>query len=323
MIETMKNNLIINEEKSIKNTLLYIRNLQVNTESYESKILAEENIENIIKYQIVYEGENRVLKYDVSNTVGFDEYLKTKRLKKEDICKIVSSIDDILLSVENYLLAEGSIVLDLKLIRVAKNARGNISFKFIAIPNFNSDFSYELSKFLIRILRHIDIEDKEALTLAYGLFVRSSKDNYTMNDLMELVDKVYDKRMSIDDEFNIDEMIKYDEEMASEISEEIILENKERTLGEEINETVIGQNLITSNDEDKLIIDASTKEIIGDALLNDFDKEDEKIEKSNKKPFSLKKNKALKGNISLSLVVFALVPVLVLALPIIYFFVYV
>ena len=323
MIETMKNNLIINEEKSIKNTLLYIRNLQVNTESYESKILAEENIENIIKYQIVYEGENRVLKYDVSNTVGFDEYLKTKRLKKEDICKIVSSIDDILLSVENYLLAEGSIVLDLKLIRVAKNARGNISFKFIAIPNFNSDFSYELSKFLIRILRHIDVEDKEALTLAYGLFVRSSKDNYTMNDLMELVDKVYDKRMSIDDEFNIDEMIKYDEEMASEISEEIILENKERTLGEEINETVIGQNLITSNDEDKLIIDASTKEIIGDALLNDFDKEDEKIEKSNKKPFSLKKNKALKGNISLSLVVFALVPVLVLALPIIYFFVYV
>ena len=323
MIETMKNNFIINEEKSIKNTLLYIRNLQVNTESYESKILAEENIENIIKYQIVYEGENRVLKYDVSNTVGFDEYLKTKRLKKEDICKIVSSIDDILLSVENYLLAEGSIALDLKLIRVAKNARGNISFKFIAIPNFNSDFSYELSKFLIRILRHIDVEDKEALTLAYGLFVRSSKDNYTMNDLMELVDKVYDKRMSIDDEFNIDELIKYDEEMASEISEEIIIENKERALGEEINETVIGQNLITSNDEDKLIIDASTKEIIGDALLNDFDKEDEKIEKSNKKPFSLKKNKALKGNISLSLVVFALVPVLVLALPIIYFFVYV
>ena len=323
MIETMKNNLIINEEKSIKNTLLYIRNMQVNTESYESKILAEENIENIIKYQIVYEGENRVLKYDVSNTVGFDEYLKTKRLKKEDICKIVSSIDDILLSVENYLLAEGSIVLDLKLIRVAKNARGNISFKFIAIPNFNSDFSYELSKFLIRILRHIDVEDKEALTLAYGLFVRSSKDNYTMNDLMELVDKVYDKRMSIDDEFNIDELIKYDEEMASEISEEIILENKERALGEEINETVIGQNLITSNDEDKPIIDASTKEIIGDALLNDFDKEDEKIEKSNKKPFSLKKNKALKGNISLSLVVFALVPVLVLVLPIIYFFVYV
>ena len=323
MIETMKNNLIINEEKSIKNTLLYIRNMQVNTESYESKILAEENIENIIKYQIVYEGENRVLKYDVSNTVGFDEYLKTKRLKKEDICKIVSSIDDILLSVENYLLAEGSIALDLKLIRVAKNARGNISFKFIAIPNFNSDFSYELSKFLIRILRHIDVEDKEALTLAYGLFVRSSKDNYTMNDLMELVDKVYDKRMSIDDEFNIDELIKYDEEMASEISEEIILENKERALGEEINETVIGQNLITSNDEDKPIIDASTKEIIGDALLNDFDKEDEKIEKCNKKPFSLKKNKALKGNISLSLVVFALVPVLVLALPIIYFFVYV
>lgn len=323
MIETMRNNLIINEEKTIKNTLLYIRNLQVNTESYESKILAEENIENIIKYQIVYEGENRVLKYDVSNTIGFDEYLKTKRLKKDDICKIISAIDDILFSVENYLLSESSIALDLKLIRVTKNARGSMLFKFIAIPNYNSDFSYELSKFLIRILRHVDVEDKEALTLAYGLFVRSSKDNYTMNDLMELIDKVYDKKTSIDDDFNIEELIKYDEEMASEISEEIIAENQEKALGDEIAETVIDQNLITSTDDDKLIIDASTKEIIGDSLLNDFDKEDEKIEKSNKKPFLLKKNKALKGNISLSLVVFALVPMLVLALPIIYFFVYV
>ena len=319
----MKNNLIINEEKSIKNTLLYIRNLQVNTESYESKILAEENIENIIKYQIVYEGENSVLKYDVSNTVGFDEYLKTKRLKKEDICKIVSSIDDILFSVENYLLSENSIALDLKLIRVAKNGRGKISFKFIAIPNFNSDFSYELSKFLIRILRHIDVEDKDALTLAYGLFVRSSKDNYTMNDLMELIDRVYDKKISCDDEFNIEELIKYDEEMASEISEEIILDNKNQSFDDEIGETVIDQNLITSNDEGKLIIDASTKEIIGDALLNDFDKEDEKIEESNKKPFLLKKNKALKGHISLSLVVFALIPVVAIALPIIFYFVYV
>ena len=323
MIEMMKNNLIINEEKSIKNTLLYIRNLQVNTESYESKILAEENIENIIKYQIVYEGENSVLKYDVSNTVGFDEYLKTKRLKKEDICKIVSSIDDILFSVENYLLSENSIALDLKLIRVAKNGRGKISFKFIAIPNFNSDFSYELSKFLIRILRHIDVEDKDALTLAYGLFVRSSKDNYTMNDLMELIDRVYDKKISCDDEFNIEELIKYDEEMASEISEEIILDNKNQSFDDEIGETVIDQNLITSNDEGKLIIDASTKEIIGDALLNDFDKEDEKIEESNKKPFLLKKNKALKGHISLILVVFALIPVVAIALPIIFYFVYV
>ena len=144
-----------------------------------------------------------------------------------------------------------------------------------------------------------------------------------MNDLMELIDRVYDKKISCDDEFNIEELIKYDEEMASEISEEIILDNKNQSFDDEIGETVIDQNLITSNDEGKLIIDASTKEIIGDALLNDFDKEDEKIEESNKKPFLLKKNKALKGHISLILVVFALIPVVAIALPIIFYFVYV
>ena len=321
MIEIMKNNILISEEKSIKNTILYIRNVNVNVESYESKILAEENIENIIKYQIVYEGENRVLKYDVSNTVGFDEYLKTKKLKKEDICKIIASIDDILFSVENYLLSESSIALDLKLIRVVKNANNKVSYKFIAIPNYNSDFSYELSKFLIRILRYVDVEDKEALTLAYGLFVRSSKDNYTINDLMELIDKVYDKRLIEEEEFNVEELMKYDEEMASEISEEIMAESKNAISGEEVND--VTENVITSNGDNSLIIDTTTKEILGDSILNDFDEEDEKVEKANKKIIPLKKNKVLKGQISFGVIGFALAPLLVVALPLIYYFVYV
>ena len=321
MIETMRNNLIISEEKNIKNTLIYLRNVQLNLESYEAKILAEENIENIIKYQVVYEGENRVLKYDVSSTIGFDEYLKQKKLNKDDICRIIYSIDDILFSVENYLLAESSIALDLKLIRVAKKSNGKSVFRFIAIPNYNSDFSYELSKFLIRILRHVDVEDKDALSLAYGLFVRSSKDNYTINDLMELIDKVCDKRKINDEEFNIEELIKYDEEMASEISDEIVAENSELIMNDEMVGNV--DNVITSDNEDNVIIDTTTKEILGESLLNDFDREDEKIEKSKEGPILFKKKKLLKGKVSAGLIAVALVPVLILSLPIIYYFVYV
>ena len=310
-MDIVKNNLIISEEKSIKNTMLYIKNANINAESYEAKILSEENIENIIKYQIVYDGENRVLRYDVSNTIGLDEYLKTNKLKKEDICKIVYSIDDILLSVENYLLSENSVALDLKFVRVIRKTNGGITFKFIAIPNYNSDFSYELSKFLVRILRFIEIEDKGALSLAYGLFVRSSKDNYTINDLMELVDKVCDKSINYDGEYNVEDLIKYDEEMASEISEDVIEENRSEFVNEEIKSYSEINNVITSSDDSGLVIDATTKGIIGENLLDNFDKEDKKI----------KKNKALKGNISLNFVGFALAPIIIVALPLIYFFV--
>lgn len=318
-MEMLNSELVISEEKNIKNTLLYIKNSNVNTESYESKILSEDNIENMIKYQLVYDGENRVLKYDVSGTIGLDEYLKQKKLTKKDICKVLFAIDEILLSIENYLLSENSLALDLKLIRVLKKKSDSICFKFIAIPNYNSCFSYELSKFLIKLLRHVDVEDKDALTLSYGLFVRSSKDNYTMNDLMELVDKVYNKE---EENISIDELIKYDEEMASEISENIdetaSLEEYERVLSRERVES----NVITSNDESGIIIDSKTKGILSESLLEDFDKEDEKIIEVNRKPFAFRSKKALKGHISLGIIGYILAPIVVVAIPILYYFVY-
>ena len=319
-MEMLNNKLVICEEKNIKNTLLYIKNINVNVESYESKILSEDNIENLIKYQIAYEGENRVLKYDVSNTIGFDEYLKLQRLTTKDICRILYAIDEILQSIENYLLSENSLALDLKLIRVSKKKIDNIRIKFIAIPNYNSSFSFELSKFLIGLLRHVDVEDREALTLAYGLFVRSSKDNYTMNDLMELVDKVYNR---VEDEnISMDELIKYDEEMASEIAN-VIVEDDEPNEYEEIesrDDSV--SNTIAASDENTVIIDAKTKGILSESLLENFDKEDEKIIVANKKPFAFKSKRAFKGHINLGIIGYILAPIVVIALPILYFFVY-
>ena len=322
MMEMLRNSLIISEEKNIKNTALYIKNVNINAESYESKILSEENIENIIKFQVVYDGDKRILKYDVSNSISLDEYLKTKKLNKNDLCKIISAVDEILLSVENYLLSENSIALDLKLVRVVKKANNSIGFRFIAIPNYQSDFSYELSRFLIRLLRHVDVDDKDALSLAYALFVRSSKDNYTMNDLMELVDKNYDKNKNVDDGPSIDDLIRYDEEMASEVSEDSIDESKINVYNDDFDQSASMNNIITSDEQNSLVIDAATKEILGENLLDDFDKEDESIKKGNTKMKGLKKKVALKGHISFGIIGYILAPIIIVALPLLYYFVY-
>ena len=226
LINNYISNIDIIEEKGIKNTSLYIGNIKCNPESYEYKILSEENIDNILKFQLTYDGENRVLKYDVSNTLSLEEYVKTNKLSKRDICNILTSIDEILLSIENYLISENALFLDLKAIRLMRYRNNKIKYKFVAMPNANLDFSYELSKFLIRILKYVDVEDRDALSLAYGLFVRSSKDNYTMNDLMELIDKAKGNEDIESYDVNVDDLMNYDEEIAKEISEEIMEENK-------------------------------------------------------------------------------------------------
>ena len=324
MEKTVSNNIEIFEEKNIKNTSLYIKNIRLNAESYEAKILTEENIENVIKYQIVYEGESRLLKYDVSNTISFEEYLKTNRLRKKDVCDILLAIDDILFSIENYLISENSILLDLKAIRIVKN-RNRIRYRFITIPNLNYDFSYELSKFLIRILRFVDVEDKDALSLAYSLFVKSSKDNYTMNDLMEIVDKVRDKNSHIDYDVTLEDLINYDEEMAKEISEEVMEENKYDFTSidaDNVNKEMEIENKkhkSSATDEDSIEIDDETNDILEESLFNDFNKDDKKIIKFKKNIFGIKKKKALKGHINIGLIGLSLAPIILILLPTLYF----
>ena len=316
MNEIMKNKMVINEVKNIRNTLVILRNINIDSECYESKILMEENIDNIFKYQINYEGENRILSFDVSKTISLDEYLSNNKLKKDDVCRLIYSIDGILLSLENYLVSENSLALDLKLIRVVCNKDKIIDFKFIAIPNFNNDFSYELSRLLIRVLRFIDVTDKEALNIAYGLFVRSSKENYTINDLLELVEST-NKNVPL---YKYDENLisEYDEELADKLATDDENVDYFENIENDATEIKNDDTNVSAND-DSLLIDDDTKEILSDTLYEDFDKEDKKILKFAKKSRNKKFRKVLNAYIKLDFICYVITPIILIIMPILYY----
>ena len=103
------------------------------------------------------------------------ETLKERRLKIDDIKNLVKAVKDALSMSENLDLNFDNIGFD-----------DDLRLTTINSSKEKMDISYEISKFLIKVLRFIDVNDKEALNLGYNLFVRSSKENYTINDLMEV-----------------------------------------------------------------------------------------------------------------------------------------
>lgn len=149
-------------------------------DSYERTILRDENL-NYLPSKMKINYEENAYEYDVKGQT-LEDYVKEHKLTKNDIINLIKDIDNVLNEIENYLLSENSIILDLK--AICRNGEKNL---FTLAPNINLDFSYELSKLLLRILRYSDTNDNETLKLAYVLFVRSSKDNYTINDLLEVV----------------------------------------------------------------------------------------------------------------------------------------
>ena len=346
MLEKVNKGIDIVEEKGIRNTSLYLRNFNINVEDYETKVLLEESIENILKPQVIYEDGKEVLFFDVSGTISLEEYLKSNKIKKDILCKILITVDNTLANIENYLISENSLLLDAKAIRIIKNGQ-NIKLKFIVVPNYNSDFSYELSKFILKLLRFIDIDDKEALTLAYGLFVRSSKENYTLSDLMELIDIVKGKDTSYFLDEN--ELYEHDVKLAEEISDELINENVfEKTFYEEYSEPkekvelkkpriefknkkdevenekfddIITNTMGIEDDEKVLSMDSETKNIINDNIFESLD-EDNKVINFKKPKFNFKFKKAFSGHINLSLLKITIMPLAIIAVPFILYLIY-
>ena len=327
-----KKEIEISFDKSVKNTYLNIKNVIINHNSYETKILQEEEIENILKFQIIYEENNEILRYNISNLITLEEYLKLNKLKSIDLKFIIKSIDSILNRIENYLLSENSIYLETNTIFVDRN--GIIKLKFVAIPNFKSDFSYQLSKLLIRLLRHVDVNDKLALPLAYKLFVKSSKDNFTINDLL-MVFEEDEYKTHIENEMMINNNIEL--EVLNIPEEEKEIDYEDDTLNE-INSTNqtnifsikdIKNNRIENNNYESIngvFIDKSAKDLLKDDLFDNFDNESEL--KSRKK-LNNKKLKTSVGSINTTIFMNILnffkilsIPLLMIIVPFIAIYIY-
>lgn len=167
----MANNNIVELENKI-----YIEDVKINLDGYDAKIIGFENIDGFAKCidigadYIVYEKEGQTL----------SEYIINNKLSANDLINFINDLYKATKSFENYLLPDDNIYLSLNSVII-----NNHHFEFLAVPENHQDFNFELSKLIIRMLRGIDVEDKNALSIGYDLFVRSSKDDYTLSDLTE------------------------------------------------------------------------------------------------------------------------------------------
>lgn len=263
--------------KSIKGNFIYIKDVYVNNESYEYKILIEQDIDNVNKMQIEYDGNKVNLLYDINNKITLENYLLQKKLNVASLLLIIKNINNLLNSISNYLLSENSITLDFRTIVIDREGR-NTRLKFCLVPNLNNDFSFELSKFLMKVLRYVDIKDKNALPLAYKLFIKSSKDNYTIDDLLEVVKQyeadsdnlydIYDENLIFDENMLLSESDENKEDFVDLNSfyqnDEIKTEKKNLNIDKDIDD------IMESNSS--VVIDDETKK-----LLNSFDEEKEVV----------------------------------------------
>lgn len=204
-------------EKNINDSFMYISGVKINTDSYESILLKNENIDRILKYYLVENDENPKIRYDITGLISFESYTKKNALKEHDISFIINEISKMLITSENFLISENSIILNPETIMMtlSRDKNNNIKKKllFTVIPSYNGDFYEQLVKLLLYILRNVDKNDKKSILLAYNLFSESAKENFTINNLLEIIN-VNDKSSTINIQNN--NIKNYKEDMTEE-----------------------------------------------------------------------------------------------------------
>jgi hypothetical protein len=256
-------------EKNINDSYMYISGVKINTDSYESILLKNENIDRILKYYLVENDEICKIRFDITGLMSLDSYVKKNALKENDISFIINEISKMLTNAENFLISENSIILNPESIMMTLSRDKNNKIKrkllFAVIPSYNGDFYEQLVKLLLYILRNVDKNDKKSILLAYNLFSESAKENFTINNLLNII--------SQDESNNVKQNINND---VGKNEDAYITDNQKAPELSTVNDVAIAygspSDLISYNDE--IDIDDYTNSILETKyIVNDIEEE--------------------------------------------------
>ncbi len=263
-------------EKNINDSFMFIEDVKINKNCYESILLKNENVDRLLKFYITDNNGMQKLRYDISNLVSLESYIKKNTLDKKEISFIINEIYNMLKQTENYLISENSIILNPKTIMVALSNDKKLGFKkklyFAAIPEYNGDFYMQLVKLLIFILKNTNKTDKKAILFSYSLFCESSKENFTIDNLINIINQ--DEKSDIKQIINLNDNHK---ETPNEVNKtDYTEENIAKGEMLQVNEPAIAyENSYNTNYNDEIYLDPWTQNMVDTKYVSEYMEQEE------------------------------------------------
>lgn len=151
---------------------------------FESRMLAENAMEGILRFQIRRVDGGFCYYYEITSRQPLSRLLESRNIRADEIRKLIIGIFGILGRMEVYLLREEMILLEPDYVYIEPD-----SFRvcLCLVPGLRGDFTEAFGSLLEYLLGCVDHQDKESVVLAYGLYQETRKENYGMDDIMRIL----------------------------------------------------------------------------------------------------------------------------------------
>lgn len=174
----------ISYRREMKHNYLIIDPEALIWRNYECRMLASNTIEGVLHFQIRQVDDEIRFYYEITSRQPLERMLENQSLQVKELRSLMFGISRVLDRMEQYLLREGSVLLEPDYIYVEPET---FRVWLCLVPGLERDFRKDYGKLLEYLLGKADHQDKDSVVLAYGLYQESRRDNYGMEDILRLL----------------------------------------------------------------------------------------------------------------------------------------
>lgn len=174
----------ISYRREIRHNYLIIDPEEIEWSGYECQMLAENQIDGILHFQLRQMDEGVRFYYEITSRQPLARLLENRKVRAAELRRLVLGISVVLERMEEYLLREERVLLDPDYLYVEPET---FRIFLCLVPGLQRDFAEDFGRLLEYLLGSVDHHDKESVILVYGMYQETRKENYGIGDIVKLL----------------------------------------------------------------------------------------------------------------------------------------
>ncbi len=172
--------------REMKQNYLIMEPEEAGHDSYEIHMMEANRIEGLLKFHVKHVDNRKFYYYEITSKQPLNRVLEYHSLGRDELKKLIEDIGRTLGRLEAFLLKEKQILLEPEYIYVEPE---QFRVSLCLVPGRQVGFPEEMTGLLRYLLGKVNHQDKECVVMAYGLYQESLKENYGMEDLLDIAGK--------------------------------------------------------------------------------------------------------------------------------------
>ncbi len=226
---------------------LYVNNIKFDEDDYRIQMILNNNISGLLPMKIRNVNNEKELLYDITGMTSLCCVFERSLMKRDALVKLVMAIKHLEESLKEYLLCSDNIKFDLNYIYYKTKQNQHY---FLYCPEEVDDFALQIKSLFNQVLDHINYNDRDAVSLAYGMQEITSRDDFSLDELVEFALSTKESVNVVeleDEELDFDDEEEYEEEINETFLDKIKkLFRKDNDKEDDYNESIY----IEENDND-------------------------------------------------------------------------